>query len=67
MSDDTMPRSLAKPTDVADYLGVPLRTLDQWRYLGKGPRFRRVGRHVRYRWADVDAWWNAQQGGGEAA
>ena len=37
-------------------LALPERTLDQWRYVGKGPRFVRVGRHVRYRDEDIDAW-----------
>jgi excisionase family DNA binding protein len=41
---------------VAEYLGVPARTLGQWRYVGKGPAYAVVGRHVRYRRADVDAW-----------
>lgn len=41
---------------VADYLSVPLGTLYQWRHAGSGPRGFRVGRHVRFRRADVDAW-----------
>lgn len=53
-----MPNSqpLAEPAEVATFLGVPPRTLGQWRYLGTGPRFVRVGRFVRYRWSDVEAW-----------
>lgn len=42
--------------DLADELGIPERTPGQWRYLGRGPAFIKVGRHVRYRRADVDAW-----------
>jgi excisionase family DNA binding protein len=42
--------------EVAEMLGVPVATLYQWRYHGTGPRGIRVGRHVRYRAADVDAW-----------
>lgn len=49
-------RSLATPPEVAAYLVVPEKTLTQWRYLKKGPRFHVVGRHVRYRWADVEKW-----------
>ena len=60
-------RSLAKPLDVAEYLGVPLATLSQWRYLGKGPRWRKVGRHVRYDWPGVERWLASQSGGGEPA
>lgn len=42
--------------DVADYLGVPVATLYQWRYRREGPPGFRVGRHVRYRQVDVDSW-----------
>lgn len=42
--------------DVADYLTVPLTTLYQWRYLGTGPTAYRVGRHLRYDPAAVQAW-----------
>jgi hypothetical protein len=35
---------------------VPPRTVYNWRTRGLGPRGIRVGRHVRYRLADVDAW-----------
>ena len=30
--------------DVSEYLGVPVKTLYQWRYLGQGPAAKRVGR-----------------------
>jgi excisionase family DNA binding protein len=46
--------------DVADYLGVPVATVRRWRYVGDGPRSLKVGRHVRYRREDVDAWLDAQ-------
>jgi len=42
--------------EVAGYLGVPVKTLFQWRYKGVGPRGLRVGRHLRYRAEDVEAW-----------
>lgn len=45
---------------VADYLGVPVRTVYAWRATNKGPRGIRVGRHVRYRPADVEAWLDSQ-------
>ncbi len=47
-------------------LGVPAKTLAQWRYLGKGPAYARIGRYVRYRRQDVDAWIAAQVRGGAA-
>ena len=51
---------LATPHEVADHLGIPPATLYQWRHRGIGPRAARVGRHLRYRWADVDAWVDRQ-------
>ena len=54
---------LAKPSQVAEYLQLDEKTLQNWRSLGKGPKYRPVGREVRYEWADVDAWWNAQPAG----
>ncbi|MET8948449.1 helix-turn-helix domain-containing protein [Streptomyces sp. NPDC004542] len=51
---------LATPAEVAAYLGVPVKTLYQWKYRGIGPNVHKVGRHLRYRWSEVDAWVNAQ-------
>ena len=34
--------------DVSRFLGVPVSTLHQWRYLGRGPAAFRVGKHLRY-------------------
>ncbi len=42
--------------DLADYLGVPVATIYAWRYHREGPPGFRVGRHVRYRWTDVEQW-----------
>ena len=41
---------------LAAYLAVPRQTLAYWRCVGEGPAFLKVGRHVRYRRADVEAW-----------
>jgi excisionase family DNA binding protein len=54
-------RALATPPELAAFLGVPPRTLDQWAYLGKGPQWSRVGRHRRYRWTDVEQWLDEQR------
>lgn len=48
-------RPLASIEEVAVYLGVPVQTLYNWRAQKKGPRSARIGRHVRYRWSDVDS------------
>jgi len=44
------------PKEVAEYLGIPLQTIYQWRTRGYGPPGTRIGKHVRYRPADVEAW-----------
>jgi excisionase family DNA binding protein len=49
-------RPLATTREVAEYLGVPERTLGQWAHYGIGPRYCKIGRHRRYRWSDVEAW-----------
>jgi len=56
-----MSSKLMTINDVADHLGVPVNTLYQWRSKGYGPAGRRVGKYVRYRPEDVDAW-IAEQG-----
>ena len=47
---------LMKPDDVAEHLGIPVTTLRQWKYRGVGPKALKVGRHLRYRRTDLDAW-----------
>lgn len=42
--------------DVSTFLGVPVATLYQWRHLGTGPKAYRLGKHLRYRQSDVEAW-----------
>jgi predicted DNA-binding transcriptional regulator AlpA len=45
---------------VAERLGTTVGTLAYWRYMGKGPKFIKLGRAVRYRESDVNAWLDAQ-------
>jgi excisionase family DNA binding protein len=40
--------------EAAAYLNVQPATLEQWRWNGRGPRFCKIGRSVRYRQADLD-------------
>lgn len=42
--------------ELADYLGVPVATLYQWRYRREGPPGFRVGRYIRYQRTDVEQW-----------
>ncbi|MFE6287680.1 helix-turn-helix transcriptional regulator [Streptomyces sp. NPDC057877] len=51
---------MATAQDIADYCVVPLATVYQWSSRGGGPRMIRVGRHLRARWDDVDAWLDEQ-------
>jgi predicted DNA-binding transcriptional regulator AlpA len=45
---------------LAAQLSVSRSTLQSWRYAAKGPRFIKIGRLIRYRAADVDAYLRAQ-------
>jgi len=54
------PSRLLTPTEVAACLQVPVSTLYQWRYVGKGPRAIRVGRHLRWRPSELDQWLTEQ-------
>lgn len=44
------------PEDLADREGVPLQTVYGWNKAGTAPPRMRMGRHIRYRLADVIAW-----------
>lgn len=46
--------------DMSAFLGVPVATLYQWRYMRVGPPAYRVGRHIRYDPAAVRAWLDTQ-------
>lgn len=47
--------------EVSAYLRVPVATLYQWRTRNYGPPGGRAGRYVRYKAAEVIAWFEAQQ------
>lgn len=55
---------LADSRQVAEYLGVSKRTLDDWAHRGGGPAYIRVGRHRRYRWSDIERWLDERCEGG---
>lgn len=56
----TIEGRLLRPVDVATRIGVPVGTLANWRCDGRGPRYLKVGRHVRYRVEDLEAWLDRQ-------
>ncbi len=51
-----LPTELWSAKRVAEYLGVPVGTLHQWRYLRLGPKAYRVGKWLRYDPQDVARW-----------
>jgi excisionase family DNA binding protein len=55
-----MTDTLLSPTALATYLDVPVSTVYRWNYIGSGPPLLHVGRHVRYRAAEVETWLAAQ-------
>lgn len=42
--------------EVEEIYGLKVATLRGWRFRGLGPRFLKLGRSVRYRAADIEAW-----------
>jgi excisionase family DNA binding protein len=42
--------------ELAEFLQLPPATIYQWRYRSTGPRAFKVGRHLRFRAADVLSW-----------
>ena len=42
--------------ELAEYLGVPVKTVYLWRYQRTGPPAIRVGRFLKYRPGAVEAW-----------
>jgi len=50
------PRPLWCTEDVAEYLGVPVKTLYKWRLERHGPPCARIGKHLRYVPDEVVAW-----------
>lgn len=49
------PRGTWREEQAADYLGMKVTTLRQWRHLSRGPIYLKIGRSVRYRREDLDA------------
>jgi excisionase family DNA binding protein len=48
------------PEELAEREGVPLQTVYGWNKQRNGPPFMKIGRHVRYRLADVIEWEKAR-------
>jgi len=61
MSTTTTANDWQSPENLAAELDVPIATVYRWRTEGKGPVGHRIGRHVRYRRSDVEAWLRSQR------
>ncbi|MFC8620636.1 helix-turn-helix transcriptional regulator [Streptomyces anulatus] len=46
--------------ELAGFLGVPLNTVYVWNHRQQGPRAHKVGRYLRYRGPEVEAWLEAR-------
>lgn len=55
-----VPEPLLTTEEVAAWLRVPAETVRIWRKRNRGPKSIPVGRHRRYRRADVEAWLRMQ-------
>lgn len=51
---ETKARRLLTEAEASAYLGVKQRTLQKWRQVGGGPKFRKLGSMVRYVESDLD-------------
>lgn len=56
----SLPSPILRTPEAAAYLNVQPTTLEQWRWNGRGPTFVKIGRSVRYRQADLDAFLSAR-------
>jgi predicted DNA-binding transcriptional regulator AlpA len=52
---------LLTAADLEERTGIPEKTWAQWRYLSRGPKYLKLGGHVRYRQSDLDAWFAASE------
>lgn len=47
---------LVSAQELADFLEIPIKTVYTWRHRNTGPRGFRVGKHLRFRWSEVERW-----------
>jgi excisionase family DNA binding protein len=51
---------LLSPEELSGWLKIPVSTIYGWRVKGVGPKGIRIGRHVRFRASDVEAYLEKQ-------
>ena len=42
--------------ELAEWLGVPIQTIYDWRLSGRAPRAHKIGKHLLFALSDVQAW-----------
>jgi predicted DNA-binding transcriptional regulator AlpA len=47
---------MLKPEEVGVKLGVDVKTLTNWRYMQKGPKYVRMGKYIRYWLSEILRW-----------
>ena len=52
----TLPQGLLNQWDLADRWRLSPRTLERWRWEGKGPHYLKLGNRIAYRIEDVEAY-----------
>ncbi|MEU4673013.1 helix-turn-helix domain-containing protein [Amycolatopsis sp. NPDC023774] len=58
---------LWSPDILATFLGIPAKTLRDWRFKGYGPSWMKIGKHVRYDPDAVRRWLKTLDESAEAA
>ncbi len=61
VQNPSLPCCLLTDQEATKYLGLAKGTLNLWRHLGKGPRYFKVGRCVRYSLTDIMAYLENQR------
>jgi hypothetical protein len=61
-----MSEELLAPAEVSGQTKIPEATLAQWRWQGLGPKYLKLGAHVRYRRRDLESWLSENERGGAA-
>ena len=56
MNRHILDNQLLTPEQVSEILSIPRATLYAWRTRGKGPAAIKIGKHLRYRQGELDAW-----------
>lgn len=56
-----VPRDWLSPQELADWLGIPVKTIYTWNAHSTGPRPTKIGKHCRYARQSVAAWLAAQE------